>query len=174
MHIALIYSKFQDLDQSSVSINLKRPSIMKNTVRSIQKALEANHHTVVAIEANTQLLETLENNQDIDLLFNLSTGISDKRSQANIVGLLEMTQIPMVGSGLATHVLALHKEMTKSLLKAHNIPTARFQLIYDETDTIRKDMNFPLIVKPEHEGSGIGITETSVVHTPVQLKETIQ
>ena len=139
----------------------------------IKTALLEYDYKVTTIHADNQLLSRLEKIDKPHLIINLSTGLSDKRSQANIVGLLEMTGIPILGSGLISHVVGLHKEMTKSLLNAHNIRNARFQLIEDENDPIRPDFVYPLIVKPEHEGSGVGLTASSFVETPKQLKQVI-
>ena len=139
----------------------------------IKTALLEYDYKVTTIHADNQLLSRLEKIDKPHLIINLSTGLSDKRSQANIVGLLEMTGIPILGSGLISHVVGLHKEMTKSLLNAHNIRNARFQLIEDENDSIRPDFVYPLIVKPEHEGSGVGLTASSFVETPKQLKQVI-
>ena len=163
MHIVLIHSKYEDVDETSMALNPEGPQQISDTVFNIQSALEAGGHSVTPILADNHLLNTLETIPKPDLLFNLSSDVSDKRSQANVVGMLEMTNIPMLGSGLATHVVGLHKEITKSVLAANGIRTARFQLIGDSTDEIRKDFIFPLIVKPEHEGSGIGVTESSKV-----------
>lgn len=132
MHIALIYSTYENLDQNLQNIYPHGASQMGATTASIKKVLAESGHSVTSIEANNDLLNQVEKIEDTDLIFNLSTGILDKRSQANIVGLLEMTGIPMLGSGLISHVVALHKEMTKSLLDAHGIRTARFQLISEE------------------------------------------
>lgn len=140
----------------------------------IKTALLEYDYKVTTIHADNQLLSRLEKIDKPHLIINLSTGLSDKRSQANIVGLLEMTGIPILGSGLISHVVGLHKEMTKSLLNAHNIRNARFQLIEDENDPIRPDFVYPLIVKPEHEGSGVGLTASSLVETPKQLKQVIR
>ena len=139
----------------------------------IKTALLEYDYKVTTIHADNQLLSRLEKIDKPYLIINFSTGLSDKRSQANIVGLLEMTGIPILGSGLISHVVGLHKEMTKSLLNAHNIRNARFQLIEDENDPIRADFVYPLIVKPEHEGSGVGLTASSLVETPKQLKQVI-
>lgn len=139
----------------------------------IKTALLEYDYKVTTIHADNQLLSRLEKIDKPHLIINLSTGLSDKRSQANIVGLLEMTGIPILGSGLISHVVGLHKEMTKSLLNAHNIRNARFQLIEDENDPIRPDFVYPLIVKPEHEGSGVGLTASSLVDDLQQLKQVI-
>lgn len=140
----------------------------------IKTALLEYDYKVTTIHADNQLLSRLEKIDKPHLIINLSIGLSDKRSQANIVGLLEMTGIPILGSGLISHVVGLHKEMTKSLLNAHNIRNARFQLIEDENDPIRPDFVYPLIVKPEHEGSGVGLTASSLVEIPKQLKQVIR
>lgn len=140
----------------------------------IKTALLEYDYKVTTIHADNQLLSRLEKIDKPHLIINLSTGLSDKRSQANIVGLLEMTGIPILGSGLISHVVGLHKEMTKSLLNAHNIRNARFQLIEDENVPIRPDFVYPLIVKPEHEGSGVGLTASSLVEIPKQLKQVIR
>lgn len=174
MHIALIHSKFEDLEARVADLNPGGPVQMSNTVTFIKTALENNSHKVTSIEADNYLLSNLEKIDTPDLLFNLSTGILDKRTQANIVGLLEMTNIPMLGSSLTTHILGLHKELTKSILVAHGIPTARYQLIASENAKINEDFIYPLIVKPEHEGSGIGVTASSKVDSPDQLQAIIQ
>ncbi len=173
MHIALIYSKGEELSDQTREQNLRGASIVRNTVHDVEEALLENGHTTTLVQASSQLLSQLEEIEPPDLLFNLSTGLLDKRSQANMVGLLEMTGFPILGSGLISHVVGLHKEITKSLLTAHGIRTARFQLIGDEEEAIRGDFKYPLIVKPEHEGSGVGVTESSFVKTPAQLKRAI-
>lgn len=174
MHIALIHSPYQNLEAAVTETNPYGPSIVGNTINSIQTALEANGHRVSLLEAGNHLLSILEQMDTPDLLFNMSSGISDKRSQANIIGMLEMTNIPMLASGLAANVLGLHKEVTKSLLLRHGIRTARYQLVTDENDELHEDFEYPLIVKPEHEGSGIGVTDSSKVDSPDQIQKVIK
>lgn len=174
MHIVLIHSKYEDFDETSLNVDPIGPRRIANTVNAVKQSLEAGGHEVTPVEADYQLLSKIKKMKTPDFLFNLSTGISDKRSQANVVGMLEMLNLPMLGSGLTSHILGLHKEITKSLLCAHGIRTARYQLISDENESIRGDFTYPLIVKPEHEGSGIGITASSKVATPEQLRETIR
>lgn len=174
MHIAVIHSQYHDLAPEIVTVNPKGPQQTHDTVENIKSALESHGHKVTVIEADNHLLVHVDELEDVDLLFNLSAGVSGKRTQANVVGMLEMSGIPMVGSPLASHIVGLHKEITKSVLFAHQIPTSRFQLVSSEEDTIRDDFNYPLMVKPEHEGSGIGITASSIVESPEQLHHVIK
>lgn len=174
MHIILVHSKYKDLGAATRSVDPIGPQRMARTVQAVTQALEAQQHKVSPVEANIHLLSQIEALNEPDLIFNLSTGMTDKKSQANIVGMLEMLQIPILGSGLMSHILGLHKEITKSLLTAHGIRTARYQIVTDETDPIREDFIFPVVVKPEHEGSGIGVTASSKVPNREQLRTIIK
>lgn len=174
MHIILVHSKYKYLGAATRSVDPIGPQRMARTVQAVTQALEAHQHKVSPVEANVHLLSQIESLVEPDLIFNLSTGMTDKKSQANIVGMLEMLQSPILGSGLISHILGLHKEITKSLLTAHGIRTARYQIVTDETDPIREDFIFPVVVKPEHEGSGIGVTASSKVATREQLRTIIK
>lgn len=174
MHIALIHSNLEQTDEGKAKIDPLGPKRMADTINAVRKALEKADHDVTLVETDYNLLNRLENMDGLDFIFNLSAGISDKLSQANVVGMLEILNIPMLGSGLTTHILGLHKEITKALLTANNIRTARYQLLTNQNELIRDDFIFPLIVKPDHEGSGVGVTDSSKVDTPEQLQQIIQ
>lgn len=174
MHIALIYSKYDDLLEEVKELNPHGATQMKDTVYAIAEGLESNGHRVTKIEATNSLLNTLAAIEKPDVIFNLSAGITNKRSQANIVGMLEMTGIPFVGSGLSTHVLGLHKEITKILLRENGVRTARSQLFVDGDEEIREDLRFPVIVKPEHEGSSVGVTHSSKVDSKEDLRAVVK
>lgn len=174
MHIALIYSRYEDLVEEATKLNPHGAVQMKDTVMAIAEGLEASGHKVTKIEATNALLNTIHDIETPDVIFNLSAGITNKRSQANIVGMLEMTGIPFVGSGLSTHVLGLHKEITKILLRENGVRTARSQLFTDGEEEIREDFVFPVIVKPEHEGSSVGITDSSKVNSKEELRDVVK
>lgn len=174
MHIALIYSRYKDLSEEAMELNPHGAAQMKDTVTTIAEGLEATGHKVTKIEATNALLTTLSDIETPDVIFNLSAGITNKRSQANIVGMLEMTGIPFVGSGLSTHVLGLHKEVTKILLRENGIRTARSQIFITGDEEIRDDFVYPVLVKPEHEGSSVGITKSSKVESKEGLRAIVK
>lgn len=173
MRIALIHPNYELDNHLDSEFTPLKPNSLTNHVTNVRTSLEEGGHHVILIEASNELLNDIERAQPLDLLFNLSTGILDKRMQANIVGMLELTQIPILGSGLSTHIVGLHKGITKSLLQAHGIPTSYFQLFKDHSDQIDPELTFPVIVKPEHEGSGIGVTASSKVDSVENLQTII-
>jgi D-alanine-D-alanine ligase len=70
--------------------------------------------------------------------------------------------------------LALNKAITKKLLLAENIPTPPFQLFLTDQEKINPELKFPLIVKPNREGSAKGINRSSVVDTEKELYKKIK
>ncbi len=77
-----------------------------------------------------------------------------------IQGALELLRIPYTGSGPAACALAMDKVMTKRIWLQHTLPTPRFAVLKPDSDFDRivHDLGLPLIVKPSHEGSTLGLT----------------
>jgi D-alanine-D-alanine ligase len=76
-----------------------------------------------------------------------------------VQGALELMAIPYTGSGVLASALALDKWRTKLLWKSMGIPTPRHLLLTGRADLDRaaRILGFPLMIKPVHEGSSIGI-----------------
>ena len=80
-------------------------------------------------------------------------------------GLLECLGIPYTGSGILASALAMDKLRTKQVWHSLGIPTPRHAVLSTEADCIcaAKELSFPLIVKPAHEGSSIGMAKVNNV-----------
>lgn len=144
------------------------------TIEWIIKHLKECGYTVIPIEANEDAyLKLYKNKARIDLAFNFSEGIYGKDREAQIPAMLEMLQIPYIGSPPLTQALVLDKAKTKEILIANNIPTLPFQLFKTGKELLNPKLSFPLIVKPDSQGSGAGITNKSVVYNIRQLRRQI-
>lgn len=78
-----------------------------------------------------------------------------------VQGLLEMLRIPYTGSGVLASSLAMNKILTKQLLLFHGVPTPGYSVIHTPNDVqtyLAERHQFPLVVKPAHEGSTLGIS----------------
>jgi D-alanine-D-alanine ligase len=82
-----------------------------------------------------------------------------------VQGALEVMEIPYTGSGVMASALCLDKLRTKLVWQASGIPTPRGEVISVSTDwnALAQRLGLPLIVKPAHEGSSIGITKVASV-----------
>lgn len=80
-----------------------------------------------------------------------------------IQGALELLGIPYTGSGPLASSLAMDKIMTKRVWLQHGLPTPAFEVLDGSTDLrlVPDRLQLPLILKPPHEGSTVGITKVS-------------
>ncbi|MCL4747550.1 MAG: D-alanine--D-alanine ligase [Burkholderiaceae bacterium] len=78
-----------------------------------------------------------------------------------VQGALELLGIPYTGSGVLACAVAIDKVFTKRVWIAHGLPTPRFEVLRrgDALRELPDRLGLPLIVKPPHEGSTIGITK---------------
>ncbi|MGI5838106.1 MAG: D-alanine--D-alanine ligase family protein [bacterium] len=173
LHVALLYSQNEIDGTTEFQPNPHGAIQMDITVEAIHAALLANGHQVTKIPAGYDLPQRMLAVKP-DVIFNASTGIAKKTQQANVVAMLELLDIPFVGSRLATHVLGLYKQVTKLIFANEGIPTPNFQVFMTGKEPLKPELDFPLIVKPEHEGSSIGITPESIVDSEEELRRVLQ
>jgi D-alanine-D-alanine ligase len=81
----------------------------------------------------------------------------------SLQGVLEQLGIPYTGSGVMASSVAMDKITTKKIWLHHGLPTPRYAVLTGDTDLgqVASDLGLPLIVKPPHEGSTIGITKVT-------------
>jgi D-alanine-D-alanine ligase len=82
-----------------------------------------------------------------------------------VQGALETMGIPYTGSGVMASALCMDKLRTKLVWLALGIPTPRHAVLTADSDwgSVAKDLGLPLIVKPAHEGSSIGLTKVATL-----------
>ncbi len=78
-----------------------------------------------------------------------------------IQGVLEQLHIPYTGSGVMASAIAMDKAMTKRIWEARRLPTPKYQMLAPDSsrEEILGLLGLPLIVKPAHEGSTLGLTK---------------
>ncbi len=76
-------------------------------------------------------------------------------------GLLETMGMPFTGSGVLGSALAMDKLRTKQLWLGVGLPTPGFAVLRDASDLspAAAELGFPLMLKPVHEGSSIGMAK---------------
>ncbi len=83
-----------------------------------------------------------------------------------IQGALQILGKPYTGSEVMASALGMDKVRCKQLWASQNLPTPNYQLLDDNSDWDALAEMLPVMVKPDHEGSSIGITRAD---TPAQL-----
>lgn len=162
--------QFKKGDPVDANAEFDHPS----TINVIADAIEANGFKVKKIGNVFRVLEKWDS-LDVDIVFNISEGISGRNRESQVPILLEMAGIPFVGSDALTLGLTLDKVIAKKIFIAEQIPTPKFFEIksISELDGI-DHCRFPLIVKPRCEGSSKGLNENSRVENAEELKKQVE
>ncbi len=144
------------------------------TIDLIAEAIKSQGFKVKKIGNAASLLEKI-NNIDVDIVFNISEGVSGRNRESQVPILLEMAGIPFVGADALSLGLTLDKIMAKKIFIAEGIPTPKFLEIKSfDSFTDMDHLKFPLIVKPRFEGSSKGLNENSRVENMEELKNQAQ
>ena len=163
MLVALVLNTRKD--ESEFEVEYDPP----HTIDLIKHGIEAAGHEYVFIEANETVLENLQKIRP-DLVFNRSEGLQGESRESHVPAILEMLGIPYIGANVLTTAVCLNKGWTKKILSYHGILTPQFHIVSSlkEVDTLK--FEYPVILKPNEEGSSVGINEDNVVHNLTQLK----
>ena len=78
-----------------------------------------------------------------------------------IQGALETLGLPYTGSGVLGSALAMNKHRSKLVWRACDVPTPDFVMLASERELpdAGRALGYPLVVKPVHEGSTIGVSK---------------
>ena len=126
--------------------------------QAVLAALQSAGVDAFGIDVGDDILMQLSS-QKIDRAFIVLHGRGGE--DGAMQGLLECAGIPYTGSGILASSLGMDKLRTKQVWQSLGIPTPRHAVLASETDCERAatQLGFPLIVKPAHEGSSIGMAK---------------
>lgn len=89
-------------------------------------------------------------------------------------GALELLGLPYTGSGVLASALSMDKARSKQVWQGVGLPTPEM-LLLDSVESLAqavKQIDLPLVVKPSHEGSSVGMTKVSAPAQIAQAWET--
>ncbi|MCK9572107.1 MAG: ATP-grasp domain-containing protein [Candidatus Omnitrophica bacterium] len=162
--------KFKKGDPADANAEFDHPS----TIDVIAKAIQSNGFKTKLIGNATNLMEQIDS-LGVDIVFNISEGLTGRNRESQVPMLLEMAGVPFVGADALTLGLTLDKVMAKKIFIADGIPTPKFfEVSSMEALTNFDHCKFPLIVKPRFEGSSKGLSESSRVEDMQGLKKQVE
>jgi D-alanine-D-alanine ligase len=124
--------------------------------------------------ARSAFVRTLTKYQEygVDIVLNgLHGGVGE---DGTIQAVLDYVGIPYTGSGAAACALAMDKYRAKRLAQAFGVPVPKDEFfnraeMTDESITkqIRENLSFPVVVKPNTQGSSVGLTVVASIENLV-------
>ncbi len=177
MKIAIVRNRNND----GVFSNIGQPCPERYGRRSVQlvmNALRTAGHTVKIFEGDINLFANLKDFIPPDpatglpsgMVFNMSYGIQGDSRYTHVPAMLEMAGIPYTGPGPYAHVVSLDKVLTKLIMERHHIPTPKF-CVLGSPEQQAGGLRYPLIVKPRHESTSLGI---QVVSNKDELRQAVE
>ncbi len=127
---------------------------------AVLAALQAQGIDVEAVDADDRLAERLLHSQfDRAFIALHGRGGEDGTLQA----LLDLLHRPYTGSGPLASALAMDKQMSKQMWRGLGLPTPPFMQVTADTrwDEVVAEVGTVVAIKPNHEGSSIGISRVS-------------
>lgn len=139
-----------------------------NSANQVYQTLDKEKYDIRRYDPRDDLAKLLADAREIDVALIILHGRLGE--DGTIQGMLELLDIPYHGSGVLGSALGMNKIIAKRLYEHAGLPVARWLVLEgDEPDPVslvKKTLGFPAVVKPEQEGSTIGIT---IVRKPEEL-----
>ncbi len=164
MRITIAYNLRTDDTEATAEL------LTEADITRIYEAIGSLQHTVTVVEVSGKPNEVIEHllESKPDLVFNLAEGTIGSSREAFYPGLYEQMGIPFTGGNASLLHLNLDKHLAKTVLSSYGISVPRGVLITEKERNLPDDLQYPLMIKPNSEGSSKGITQDSVVETKDQ------
>lgn len=132
--------------------------ISLRTGQAVLASLIRNGYSAIGIDADRDLAQKLVE-VGAEVVFIALHGRHGE--DGTVQGLLEILELPYTGSGVLASSMAMDKVTTKRVLIQQGIKTPDFHVFQqgdDIEDFVGQIKNWPVIAKPAHEGSTIGVS----------------
>jgi D-alanine-D-alanine ligase len=126
---------------------------------------------VAAGKKTTSALESLGDATQLDVIFPIIHGRGGE--DGALQGLLELAEVPYVGSGVLSSAVQMDKDIAKRLLSAAGLPVTpwvtfrEFELdqigLLAAAERAEAEIGFPVFVKPANSGSSVGIASAESI-----------
>ncbi|MCI0570541.1 MAG: ATP-grasp domain-containing protein [Myxococcaceae bacterium] len=139
----------------------------QETVNALAGAIERLGHRLERFEVSGPASRTVARLEAYspDLIFNIAEGRRGRFREAFYPALFDELGFPYTGSDAYALAITLDKQLTKLILQKHDIRTPGWQYVEKLSELKVENLHFPVIIKPNFEGSSKGITQDSVAET---------
>ena len=145
------------------------------TGEGVAAALESKGHDVVRIVygLGSRGIDEMLRSANVEVAFLALHGRGGE--DGCVQGMLELLGIPYTGSSVLASALAMDKLKAKEMFRLHNVPTPPYYMAtaddLDALEELHGSFGFPCIVKPNGEGSSVGLTKA---HDMSELRRGIE
>jgi D-alanine-D-alanine ligase len=148
----------------------------RETIDALTAALERLGHRVERIEVSGPASRTAARLEAFapDLIFNTAEGRRGRFREAFYPALFDELGFPYTGSDAWVLAVSLDKALTKLMLREHGVISPKGQFVEEIAELKTEGWRYPIIVKPNFEGSSKGITQESVIEDKSKLRPLVE
>ncbi len=177
MRICFAYNIKHNLDYSVQDSQNDIEFDSQDVIDAVTKTLKELGHSVIPLEANLEAYEKLKYlKPDIDLVFNIAEGLGGDARESQIPLFCEMLGIPYTHSSPTTHAVKLNKHLAKAVLSSYGVRVPKSLIVrkLEDLDRLNEiNLSYPLIAKPNKEGSSKGVFNDSVTNNKSELVKAV-
>ncbi len=144
------------------------------TINAIDESLKKYGYNTIRIGNIFDLVKFLNDGNKVDLVFNICEGLYGPSRESQVPALLEAYGIDCVFSSSLVLSITLNKAIAKTIVSEKGVPTADYFVINKIDDLDNINIEYPLFVKPLYGGTGIGISDKSIVNNEKQLYKEVK
>jgi D-alanine--D-alanine ligase len=169
MRITLTFNLKQSEDESEAEL------FTQDYVDQLVSSLEELKHHVIPIEVSgppRKVVDDLVASRP-DLIFNMAEGIGGKRRESYYPAIYELLGVPYTGGTPGLLHVGLDKRLAVKLLEIRGIRVPDGALLTPRESEVPNDLLYPQIIKPNYEGSSMGITQDSIVNSKEEAQKRV-
>lgn len=127
--------------------------------QQVEANLDPNKYRVTRYDTSSDLEKLAHDASGIDVALIILHGLYGE--DGTVQGFLELLDIPYQGSGVLGSAMAMDKNLSKIRFQNNSLPIANWVIVKNndfDSAALMKSFNFPVVVKPVHVGSSLGLT----------------
>ena len=133
--------------------------------QNVFENLNKDKYDAVKVDFTGDLAELVALKGVVDVVFLALHGYGGEDGKVQAV--FDLLEIPYTGSGVLASAMAMDKDVTKNIYRLHDIPTPKGVVlakegvdgdIKEQAKYIERTINLPLIIKPNSQGSSVGMS----------------
>ena len=143
------------------------------TIEAIADAIRSNGFAPILIEADRDLSKNLQQHQ-IDVVFNIAEGLNKQSREAQVPAICDLLGIEHTGSDASCLCITLNKSLSSKIVQTENILAPRSIVFTHGKKKYIHNLSYPIILKPNLEGTSKGIYDNSVVDNEDDFQKLLQ
>jgi D-alanine-D-alanine ligase len=140
-------------------------NVSLNSGEQVYKALDKGKYDIRRYDPRDDLERLVRDAPGLDAALVIMHGRGGE--DGTLQGLLDLLELPYQGSGVLASAMAMNKELSKNLYRQAGLKVSRAVVLSrgepPDLKAIADNLGLPVVIKPVHEGSSIGIAKAGTL-----------